>query len=115
MRVVVCDNDPVALDLVVMDLGLEGHEIVGTAVEGEGAVERCGALHPEVLVVDLRMPPGIDGVEAGRRAVAAQPDLRVVVHTNHLDTAALEASKRLGFAYVLKADLRALRRAVTGG
>jgi CheY-like chemotaxis protein len=114
VRVVVCDNDAVALDLAVMDLRLEGHEIVGTAVNGLGAVERCAHLRPDVLVVDLRMPPGIDGVEAATRAVAAQPGLRVVLHTNHLDTTALDAARRMGFAYVLKADLRALRKAVVG-
>ena len=115
MRVVVCDNDPVALDLVSMDLRLEGHDIVATAIDGEQAVAVCAEHRPDVLVVDLRMPPGCTGVEAARRARLTQPDLRVVIHTNHLDGAALAAAKEHGFAYVLKAELRALRRAVTGG
>lgn len=111
----VCDNDDVALDLVVTDLRLEGHDIVATAVTGEDAVERCAETEPDVLVVDLRMPPGIDGVEAARRVLAARPGTRVVLHTNHLDPSALEASARLGMAYVLKGELRALRKAVQGG
>ena len=38
-RVVVADNDPEALDLVCIDLDLEGHDIVGRATDGETAVE----------------------------------------------------------------------------
>lgn len=114
MRVVVCDNDDTALDLAVTDLRLEGHEIVATAISGEEAIERCEATRPDVLVVDLRMPPGIDGVATARRVLVAQPGIRVVLHTNHLDEAALLAARELGVAYVLKADLRALRKAVAG-
>ena len=114
VRVVVCDNDDTALDLVVTDLRLEGHEIVATATHGEQAIEQCEATRPDVLVVDLRMPPGIDGVATARRVLAAQPGIRVVLHTNHLDEAALRAARELGVAYVLKADLRALRKAVVG-
>jgi len=114
VRVVVCDNDDVALDLVTTDLRLEGHEIVATAVTGEEAVDRCAETRPDVLVVDLRMPPGIDGVEAGRRVLGAQPETRIVLHTNHLDPDALRESARMGMTYVLKADLRALRKAVEG-
>lgn len=114
MRVVVCDNDPVALNLVVTDLSYEGHEIVGTATDAEEAVRECAATRPDVLVVDLRMPPGDDGIEAARRARLAQPELGVVVHTNHLDEGALRRARELGAAYVMKGELRALRRAVLG-
>jgi CheY-like chemotaxis protein len=114
VRVVVCDNDDVALDLVVTDLRLEGHDIVATATTGEEAVARCTETLPDVLVVDLRMPPGIDGVETGRRVLEARPGTRIVLHTNHLEPSALRASARMGITYVLKADLRALRKAVEG-
>jgi two-component system response regulator AlgR len=112
MRVVVCDNDPVALTLVVTDLGFEGHDIVATATNGLEAVDRCVTYRPEVLVVDLRMPPGIDGVAAARAALAEVPAMGVVIHTNHLDDDALRGARELGASYVLKGELRALRRAV---
>lgn len=114
MRVVVCDNDPVALQLVVTDLSYEGHDVVATATDAESAVTQCAEARPDVLVVDLRMPPGPDGLEAARRARLAQPDLGLVVHTNHLDEGALRRARDLGAAYVLKGELRALRRAVLG-
>ena len=111
LRVVVADNDSDALDLVAIDLGLEGHDVVGVARDGARAVQLCRSLHPDVLVVDLRMPPGPDGL-----AVAAelrdQPGLRVVLYTNYRDVAVATAAAASGATYLLKGDLRALRRAV---
>jgi CheY-like chemotaxis protein len=40
MRVLLADNDPVWLDLVDLDLGLEGHEVVGRATSGEEVLRR---------------------------------------------------------------------------
>ena len=39
VRLVLVDNDPMALEVIELDLTLEGHEIVGTAAQGEEAVE----------------------------------------------------------------------------
>lgn len=113
MRLVIADNDPVALDLAVTDLSLEGHEILATAVSGEDAVAACLRQRPDVLVVDLRMPPGIDGVEVAARVLAHDPAIKVVLHTNHVEQAALRRCEALGVTYLMKGDLRALRRAVT--
>lgn len=115
MRLVIVDNDPVALDLAVTDLALEGHEIVATGTDGEQAVTCCAIHQPDVLVIDLRMPPGIDGIEAAARVLAVQPGLRVVLHTNHVERRALARAEQLGAVYLLKGDLRALRRAVQPG
>jgi CheY-like chemotaxis protein len=111
MRVVVVDNDRDARDLVEIDLGLEGHDVVGSAADGVGAVELCRTLQPDVLVVDLRMPPGPDGVAVARQ-LSDQPGLRVVLYTNYRDKGIAEAAEQAGATYLLKGDLRALRAAV---
>src|SRR5438093_10408930 len=79
VRLVLADNDDGALDLIALDLGLEGHDIVGLARSGEEAVAQCEAHRPEVLVVDYRMPPGIDGVEGARRVLAGGRGARVII------------------------------------
>jgi CheY-like chemotaxis protein len=111
-RVVVADNDPDALDLIVIDLGLEGHTVVGTAVSGEEAIEVCERLRPEVLVVDYRMPPGMTGLEAAKRLVRSVPEMRIVVYTNHVRADLMGASARLGVRMLAKGSLRELRQVV---
>jgi CheY-like chemotaxis protein len=111
LRVVVADNDLDALDLLVLDLQLEGHTVVGTATQGEDAVELCRALNPDVLVVDYRMPPGLSGLEVAR-LVRGQPGLRTVVYSNYHDRSLREQVAKAGATYLQKGQLVALRRAV---
>ena len=114
MRVVIADNDPTALDLAVLDLGLEGHDVVATAIDGEGAVAACAVHHPDVLVVDYRMPPGIDGVEAARRVIEQRLATRVIVYTNYNRPQVRADAVDLGATFLLKGDLDVLRAAVVG-
>ena len=108
-RVVVADNDQDALDLLVLDLSLEGHDIVGTALGGDDAVSLCESLRPDVLVVDYRMPPGPNGLDVARR-VRELPGLRVVVYSNYHDTHLREQTARAGATFLQKGQLTALRR-----
>lgn len=112
LRVVVADNDTDALDLLVLDLQLEGHTVVGAATQGEEAVELCLALKPDVLVVDYRMPPGCNGLEVVRR-VRGVPGLRAVVYSNYHDERLRQQVARLGATFLQKGQLAALRRAVS--
>lgn len=51
--------------------------VVGEAANGEAGVEIVGALDPDVVVMDYRLP-GIDGGEATRRILARQPHVKVI-------------------------------------
>ena len=57
---------------------LDDFEIVGEAETGEQALAMAGDLHPTVVLMDVNMP-GIDGIEATRRMVAADPDVFVIL------------------------------------
>lgn len=108
------DNDAGALELIELDLSLEGHEVVGTASQGEEAVSVVEACTPDVVVLDYRMPPGIDGLEAARRIRRRWPDLRVLMYSNYTQPELLSQAEDLGVPYLRKGDLQALRRAVLG-
>ncbi|MBV9410561.1 MAG: response regulator [Acidimicrobiia bacterium] len=112
MRLVVVDNDSEALDLLVMDLKLEGHDIVGTAFGGEGALELCRELNPDALVVDFRMPPGPNGVQTAANVHAERPDMRVVIYTNYINGDVVRGARQAGAILIEKGNLRALRRAL---
>jgi DNA-binding NarL/FixJ family response regulator len=112
VRLVLADNDDGALELVNLDLGLEGHEIAATAADGLSAVAACEAHRPDVLVVDHRMPPGIDGVEVARRVLAAGTAGAVVIYSNYLDPKVVAKAEALGARWLEKGDLAALRAAV---
>jgi DNA-binding NtrC family response regulator len=112
VRLVIADNDSEALDLVVTDLKLEGHEVVGTAFGGDGALELCRRLNPDALVVDFRMPPGMNGVQTAAAVHDEQPDLRVILYTNYVNADVAKGARNAGAILIEKGNLRALRRAL---
>ncbi len=82
--------------------GAEGIEVVATASNGEEAVAVAAAHRPGVIVMDLQMP-GVDGVEATRRILAADPAAQVLVLTSFSDSERIHAALDAGaVGYLLK-------------
>jgi DNA-binding NarL/FixJ family response regulator len=112
VRLVIADNDAGALELLVVDLTLEGHDVVGTASHGAEAVDLCLALDPDALVVDFRMPPGINGVEVARQLRELRPKLKIVIYSNYRSRDMAHGARKAGATLLEKGNLRALRRAL---
>jgi len=60
----------------------DGFEIIAEAPDGAEAVRLCAQLHPEVVLMDLRMP-GMDGLTAIEKLRASQPEIAVVILTTY--------------------------------
>jgi DNA-binding NarL/FixJ family response regulator len=79
MRVLIVDDDTAFLEAVAALLAtLEGVELVGTATDGDEAVERVRELQPDVVVTDVDMPR-LDGVEAARLIRLESPATQIVI------------------------------------
>jgi len=77
-------------------------EIAGEAGDGEEAVSEARRLRPDVVLMDIRMPV-LDGIEATRRIVTAQPSTRVLILTTFgLDTYVYEALRAGASGFMLK-------------
>ena len=93
--------------------------LVATAADGQEAVDASRAHQPDVVLMDLEMPV-LDGIEATRRIVAADPHVAVVVLTSFSDREQILRALDAGaVGYLLKdaepADLaRAIRAAARG-
>ncbi|ORT58851.1 response regulator transcription factor [Streptomyces sp. CB03238] len=104
VRILLCDDHAVVRAGLLALLGsAPGIEVVGEAGSGEEAVAMAAKLKPDVVLMDLQLGPGIDGVEATRRI--ASPDVRVLVLTTY-DTDA-DVTRAIGAGatgYLLKAE-----------
>jgi DNA-binding NarL/FixJ family response regulator len=120
IRVLLADDQRVVRDGLVLLLGLLPQvEVVGTAADGEEAVERATALRPDVVLMDLRMPR-CDGVEATRRLRGQLPDTKIIVLTTYADDRSVIDALRAGARGYLTKDAgaaeisQALRQVVDG-
>jgi DNA-binding NarL/FixJ family response regulator len=81
VRVLVADDDALLRAGLAVVLGSTTDlVVVAEAADGLQAVELCRRSAPDVVLMDVRMP-GIDGIEAARRIVAADSGARVLVLT----------------------------------
>ena len=101
-----------------------GHEVVGSAGDADGLEELVGATEPDLVVLDIRMPPTFtdEGATAARTLKANHPDLGVLLLSQHVDKSVVDLVAHPGFVYLLKDRvfevdefLDAARRVAGGG
>jgi len=83
----------------------DGFEVTGEAATGESAVTMAKELSPDLILMDINLP-GIDGLEATRQIVQAQPSAKVIVMSTYepdeYEQRAIEAGAG---AFMSKSDL----------
>jgi len=102
IKVLLADDNARLRDSLANFLGLWGGlEIVGTAANGNEAVERCSELHPDIVLMDLRMPDS-DGISATRVIHEQYPDIQVIALTSGFLAEAEEAVAAGATEYIFK-------------
>jgi len=77
-------------------------DVIGTVGDGRALVAQAAALQPDVMVVDISLP-SLNGIEAIRQIIKADPHARIVVLTMHQDVIyALRAFDAGALGYVVK-------------
>ncbi len=105
LRVVIAEEDVSVSQGIAAALAAEGHQVIGTVSDGDSAVAEALEKHPDVVLVDIRLP-GPDGVEAIRRITSEHP-LPVIALTDGSAPEALEQAAEAGaMAYVHKPGTR---------
>ena len=100
-RVLIVDDEPPARERLRRLLGeLGDFEVAAEAGTGEQAVRLAGELHPDVVLLDVRMP-GMNGLEAARH-IALLPEPPAVVFTTAYDAYAVDAFDAQAVGYLLK-------------
>ena len=102
-RVVVVDDQEVVRTAFGALLATQpDFTVVGAAADGAQAVRLCAEQHPDVVLMDVRMPV-MDGIEATRRIVAAGPRPHVLVLTTFdLDEHVYDALEAGASGFLLK-------------
>jgi DNA-binding NarL/FixJ family response regulator len=120
IRLLIVDDHPVVRDGLVAVLGdTQEFQVAGTAGSAEDALSSVNAVHPDVVLLDLELP-GMSGIEAIPRLIAAAAHPRVIVLTAYdTEERVLGALKAGASGYLLKgataAEIAQAIRAVAGG
>jgi PAS domain S-box-containing protein len=94
-KVLVVDDDPVQREVCRTLLQKLGY-LVHAVDSGEAAVEAVTSYDPDLLVLDMVMPGGIDGTETFRRVREMRPSQRAIILSGYSETARVLEAQRMG-------------------
>jgi CheY-like chemotaxis protein len=109
----IVDDEPDMRLLIGMSLTLDGAcEVTAEAADGEEGIRAWERTHPDVIVLDMRMP-GLSGLDVAREILSRDPAQPIVMCSAYMDKDDRDEAARLGVtACVDKNDLDRLAAVV---
>jgi DNA-binding NarL/FixJ family response regulator len=108
VRVVIAEDGLIVREGIAGILRKFGHEVVAAVGDAEALASAVEALRPDIVVTDVRMPPGFadEGLQAAIRMRAADPGLPVLVLSQYVEQTyaaeLIESDHEAGVGYLLK-------------
>ena len=104
VRVLIADDEPLFVETVQALLQDDDRvEVVGTAGNGQDAVDLATALGPDLTLMDISMPV-LDGIEAARRIRLERPTACILILTGSSISADVDRARQAGVAGFLTKD-----------
>lgn len=121
IRILITDDEDLLRELLRHTLsGQPDLEVIGTASDGETAVELAEKERPDVVLMDIELGGEMDGIEAALQIKRNRPETGIVILSAHSERryiTSLPIEEIPGWAYLLKQtvpDLDTLMRAIHG-
>jgi DNA-binding NarL/FixJ family response regulator len=105
VRVVIAEDQTLLRRGLALLFADGGHEVVATLGDAESVPEVVDTEQPDLVVLDIRMPPTYtdEGARAARQVKDRHPEVGVLVLSQHIETShAVDLVGRPGFGYLLK-------------
>jgi len=97
------DEDMRLLSASVIRIANKGLEVVGQAEDAATGLEMWRTLHPDVVIIDYRMP-GRTGLDVAAEMLAEEPGQPIILFSAYLDNAVTNAAEEAGVCSVLDKD-----------
>jgi len=101
-RILIVEDDTTVAQHIQMELTSLGYDVPTVAASGQEAIEQAAASHPDLVLMDISLPGGMDGVATAER-LHARADVPVVYLSAYADAKTLQRAKATEpFGYLLK-------------
>ncbi|AWL27863.1 DNA-binding response regulator [Acinetobacter defluvii] len=115
MDILICDDEPLAVERLSRLVSQLGHHVVATAQHGQQALELAAQYAPDVVLLDIQMPE-MDGLECAKHLSQLDP-MPAIIFCTAYDEHALQAIQSQAKGYLLKPiakdDLNAVLESLT--
>lgn len=102
LRMMVVDDSGLTVKKMVKLLEELGHEVAAVATTGREAVDAYAGVAPDMVAMDITMPD-MNGIEATRLIMAADPAARIIIVTSHgQEQMVMDAIEAGAKGYILK-------------